>query len=119
MATKAQHDVLVHLVAEEERRQRPTRDVTGSSQEIEYSGGDLIDYYHQRYLRSITSTAESTLWLAPHLTAGSPRSHAWRRAGGTVLKRLADDGYMEFVQFVYGVPQYVLTDKGREEAKNV
>lgn len=77
----------------------------------EWRGGMLIDYYEQRWLTERTGVP--LIGPTHRFTAGSPKVHAWRRAGGTALKNLAERGYAEMVGFSIGVPIYMLTDEGR------
>lgn len=111
--TKAQAELMRYMVEVEEGAGTMVR---MTSHGRLWRGGDLIDYYRARRLREtgIDVGSHSLTLMAMHETAGSPRTHAWRRAGGTALKNLAGRGWVEFVHWVHGVPEYELTDAGRD-----
>lgn len=95
--TQAQRDALAFLALSEasEWQHRELVPARGKKP-IEFSGGDLVEYYRRR--------SASQYYRA---------DDGWRRAGGSMLARLADKGFVEMVRFAYGVPQYKLTEKGR------
>jgi hypothetical protein len=116
--TKAQRELLTYMVEVEEGAGTMVR---MTSEGRLWRGGDLIEYYHARRLREAgikDADPHSLTMLAMSYTAGSPRAHAWRRAGGHALKNLAERGYVEFVDFDWGTSRYVLTDAGRAIGQN-
>ncbi len=114
--TKAQAELLAWMIAAEERRMTDFQGMRNDS----WSGGSLIDFYAARHMaetlldRERRNVVIQDWMLDVSLTAGSPRSHAWRRAGGTALKNLAARGFANLTHYNYGVPQYVLTELGRK-----
>lgn len=82
----------------------------------EFSGGDLIDLYHRRWLRAHTpkDASESLRNAYAHLTAGDPRSHAWRRTGGLQLRRMQEGGWLRRTDIRWGVSYYQITKKGAD-----
>lgn len=107
--TAAQKALLEWMVSQEEGagtlvRMRTVR---------EWSGGSLIDYYHERWIEEHTGV-RTPAWLRQGFAAGSPKVHAWRRAGGYALAQLAKAGYVKQAGWIHGVPQYFITDEGYE-----
>lgn len=72
------------------------------------SGGSLIDYYSRRWDDAHESRPE---WRGMHT---SRRRHSWRRQGGTILGRCWRKGLLDIHAHSYGVPQYRLSEYGRE-----
>jgi hypothetical protein len=84
-----------------------------TSDMVTFRGGDLIDYYAEVRKQDDPEGKRPNSY-----GRGGYASHGWRRAGGTALKNLADRGFMDMVGFSIGVPEYVLTDKGRAAAQS-
>jgi hypothetical protein len=104
--TARQRELLRWMVASEREE-----DVNSPSQRG-WTGGDLIPYYHERKVREgrARGLPESIL---SH-TRGGYANHGWRRAGGTVLKHLAETPWLTGAGFTdHGIPLYQLTEEGR------
>lgn len=69
----------------------------------EFSGGSLVEYYREKS-DSIHPTTD--------------RRHGWRRTGGRVLKRAADDGLVESTRRSWGTPQYRFTQAGKDAVRD-
>lgn len=96
--TKAQQALLDYMVEQDKR----------FDDQRQWSGGDLIPYYQARHDAKLEPKFRGY--------ATTRRRHAWRRSGGTALMRLAETGAIAQRKLSWGVPQYVVTDLGRELA---
>lgn len=117
LPTKAQAELLAWLVAREDES---APDLPTGSRWHEFSGGSLIPFYRARKVRQMVGELEDRgesaafINLMAESTRGGYADHGWRRAGGTALANLAKRGFVEQARFVWGTPQYVLTDEGRD-----
>lgn len=107
--TKAQRQLLEWMVMQElkelsHRALVPARARQGEP--VTFRGGDLMAYYSAKNRREGRHT------YGTH--GGGYAGHGWRRAGGTALMHLQRFGFARVVRWPHGVPEYVLTDAGRE-----
>lgn len=84
----------------------------GHAMRSEFSGGDLVDFYHARWIAKYQDGKEILGGIWPTTS----RSHAFRRTGGLQLRRLADAGVLEMVGYNHGVPYYEFSEAGDELA---
>jgi hypothetical protein len=115
--TKAQRALLLWMIEQEDKRDQRF------NQRVEWSGGDLIDYYSERAVAKRIADLEARgqevkPWDHDGYRLGGYANHGWRRAGGTALANLRNRGFVRFVRFVWGVPQYVITDTGRQAVRD-
>lgn len=75
-------------------------------------GGDLVEYYQERWIAASNNRDQSSLW------AGHPKSHAWRRTGGLQLSRLQAAGFLYQSTIAWGIPLYGFTDLAIEWWEN-
>lgn len=121
--TKAQRALLTWLVAAEKTALEYRASLPAPRRrqgDVLWTGGDLIPYYSgravERELARYAARGETPPeWAYSGYRLGGYANHGWRRAGGTALKRCAAAGYLVDVGLTaHGVPQYTLTDEGRE-----